>query len=447
MLALPELPHSPEIERAALGCLLLGDLIDDATLGDRMGDSLREEDFHDGRHVAAFRAVCELRKAERRVDLLSLIERLKATNQLDEAGGIPYVSSLGDEIPVGYRASEYVETLRDYAGRRRLADFGQQVAMRAVRESVPAVSQVAEATSALGRIEEATCRLGGEFEPIASTMAKVPDHLSRDWGSTLGLPFGLQYLDELTLGFCPGQAVVIAGRPGDGKSAAALHFVMQQTARGAARGAVVSLEMSADEWGHRMLAHSSKVPNDSIRANKLTKFDRERVLNAAKEMADYNAVAIDDRPGNTAADIAARARRLKVASGLDYLVVDYLQIMAGTGRSENRQIEVAENMRAMKRLARELEIPVLVLSQLNRKAEEGNRRPRLSDLRESGAIEQDADIVLMLHHPEPSNWRLTEIIVAKNRSGSVGHVECHLDGATFRFSEIDRKHEVEGGPI
>lgn len=436
MLALTDLPHSPEIERVTLACLVLADELGDPTLASRTAEMLTGDDFHDGRHRAIFAAVGEILRAEQAVNVLSVAERLRVTGRLDDAGGIVYLSSLADELPVGFRATEYVETLRNYTGRRRLVEYGQAVAQRAIREAhVPAVQQVVEATSALGRVEQETCRLGGEFASMAEVMADVPAHLARERGSVLGLPFGLPKLDERTLGFCPGQAIVIAGRPGQGKSAAVVQLVAHNLGSGK-RGGVASLEMSQTEWSHRLLAHVNNIQNDAIRSNRLSPHDRWTLENSAREMADLDLVAIDDTPGNTAADIAARARRLKVAKGLDYLVIDYLQIMADSGRSENRQVAVAENMRAMKRLARELEIPVIVLSQLNRNAEEGNRRPRLSDLRESGAIEQDADIVLMLHHPDLERWATTEIIIAKNRSGSTGIVDCQLSGPTFRFTEI-----------
>lgn len=442
MRAQPDRPHSPEFERAALGCMLLGDLIDDPALGERTAESLNESDFYDARHRAAYRAVRELAEAGRKVNLLALVEQLKATGQLDEAGGIVYVSSLSDELPVGYVAAECVEKLRDYAGRRRLVEFGEAVAQRAAREgSIAAVTQVADATAALAGIEQDTCQLGGEFVSLSEYLAKIPEHLTRERGSALGLTTGLPKLDALTLGFSPGQAIVVAARTGGGKSAFVTHFVAHQRSKSGAKGGVVSVEMSGDEFTHRLLAHLANVDHERIRANTLAGYEREKVMNLAAELAEDPFVWIDDSAVVTAADISARARRLKVAHEIDYLVVDYLQILTGGGRAETRQLEVAESMRATKRIARELGIPVLVLSQLNRQGDSETERPRLSHLRESGAIEQDADTVILIHHPDRANWRKTELILAKNRAGATDVVECDLNGATFRFREIDQHHQ------
>lgn len=450
MLGLPELPHSPEIERAALACMILGDTYDDPDMGRRAADLLTEEEFYDRRNVEILRAINALLKAGRTVNSLAVVEQLRAASLLTEAGGIVYVSSIADDLPDAYRLSEYVETLRDYSARRRLIDFARRVAKDASRGEVPAVAQVASATARLAEIEEGTCNFGGEGVWLDEALAELPAYLDRDPGSLSGLPTGIPSLDHLTMGFGPGQLIIVAGSAGSGKTAFTIQFVAHQLVRTQAKGYGVSAEMSAWEIALRVAARVTRVSHERIKRARLATDERTKVLSVVREFADNRMFKVDDT-ANSAADVVARARRAKIAHGIGYVVVDYLQLLEHQGRSENRNLEVAAASRALKRLARELEVPVIVLSQINREGQKGNERPKLYHLRDSGAIEQDADMVLFVHDPEPTTeprlkWRV-ELLLEKNRHGQRGIVECDLLAPTFEFREIDRKHEVEGGPI
>ncbi len=410
------LQHNLEAEQFVLGSILIDN---EAIL--KVIDLLRPESFHKAGHRKIYAAILELFERNEPVDLLTLAEQLKKKGQLDEVGGASYLAAIMNMVPTAANIRSHALIVRE----KEILRGVSRVAHELLEESM---SAGIDAGLLLDKAEMEIFKLSGHRtdgcfrklrDLIVDSFKDIEAAASRE-GFITGVETGLIDLDRYTLGFQPTDLVIIAARPSMGKTAlavnAATHFALKE------RKAVAffSLEMSSSQIALRMLCSEARVNSMKLRAGFLKKEDWPKLTRAAGVLAEAP-VFIDDTPGISAFDVKARARRLRKEHGLGLIVIDYLQLMRWRNDVDGRQWEISETCRALKELAKELEIPVVVLSQLNRSPEyRKDKRPQLSDLRESGAIEQDADVVLFIHKPEyDEDGDLREIIIGKQRNGPV----------------------------
>jgi replicative DNA helicase len=431
------LPHSEESERAVLAAILIDPTRHLPTTAGR----LRAEDFYLERHQRLFEAMLELQENKVEIDLRTLQARLEQKKLLQEVGGLAYVATLEVDLPDLGRVEHYVEIVKERSLRRRLIAASAEIYRNCQDGGL-------EAKHALDRAEQAILELGEEAIPRGfvalgdAIKGTVFDLEERPDQILTGIPSGYDDWDAITHGLNPGNLIIIAGRPGMGKSSFAIN-VAQHVAERQGKVGVFSLEMSVSELAMRILASESEVP---LRKRRPSDRDWERIHRAARRIAEAG-IYIDDSASPTLLEVASKARRLKLEKGLDLLVIDYLQLMQAGGRYDNRNLEIGAITRGLKALAKELAIPVVALSQLSRQPERrgSDHRPQLADLRESGAIEQDADLVAFIYRDEiynPENedsQGLAELIVAKNRNGQTGTVELAFFGETTTFRSLSRR--------
>ena len=439
------LPHSDESERAVLA----GALLDPALLPVVVG-RLAPEDFYTERHRTIYRSMVDLQAAEVEVDLRTLQASLEQQDKLESVGGVAYLAGLDLDLPDLGRLDTYVEIVKERSVRRRLIEACGEITRHCLDGGL-------EAQEALGRAEQAILGLGEEavqkgFVKLSQifheTMAELEDRPERGF---LGLPSGYADLDAMTRGFHPGNLVVIAGRPGMGKTSLALNIAEHAAIREHRPVGLFSLEMSQEELALRILSSEVDISFGPLRSGHLSQKQWTKVVQAVKTISQAP-LFIDDSANPSMLEIASKARRLRAESGLDLIVVDYLQLMQGTARYENRNLEIAAITRGLKQLAKELSIPVISLSQLSRQPERrsADHRPQLADLRESGSIEQDADVVVFiyrdeLYDDETTDKGIAELIVAKHRNGETGTVKLVFLGDTTKFCNLAR-HEDTGAP-
>jgi replicative DNA helicase len=439
------LPHSDESERAVLA----GALLDPALLPVVVG-RLAPEDFYTERHRTIYRSMVDLQAAEVEVDLRTLQASLEQQDKLESVGGVAYLAGLDLDLPDLGRLDTYVEIVKERSVRRRLIEACGEITRHCLDGGL-------EAQEALGRAEQAILGLGEEavqkgFVKLSQifheTMAELEDRPERGF---LGLPSGYADLDAMTRGFHPGNLVVIAGRPGMGKTSLALNIAEHAAIREHRPVGLFSLEMSQEELALRILSSEVDISFGPLRSGHLSQKQWTKVVQAVKTISQAP-LFIDDSANPSMLEIASKARRLRAESGLDLIVVDYLQLMQGTARYENRNLEIAAITRGLKQLAKELSIPVIALSQLSRQPERrsADHRPQLADLRESGSIEQDADVVVFiyrdeLYDDETTDKGIAELIVAKHRNGETGTVKLVFLGDTTKFCNLAR-HEDTGAP-
>jgi replicative DNA helicase len=439
------LPHSDESERAVLA----GALLDPALLPVVVG-RLAPEDFYTERHRTIYRSMVDLQAAEVEVDLRTLQASLEQQDKLESIGGVAYLAGLDLDLPDLGRLDTYVEIVKERSVRRRLIEACGEITRHCLDGGL-------EAQEALGRAEQAILGLGEEAvqkgfvklgQIFHDTLADLEDRPERGF---LGLPSGFADLDAMTRGFHPGNLVVIAGRPGMGKTSLALNIAENAAIRENRPVGLFSLEMSQEELALRILSSEVDISFGPLRSGHLSQKQWTKVVQAVKTVSQAP-LYIDDSANPSMLEIASKARRLRAESGLDLIVVDYLQLMQGTTRYENRNLEIAAITRSLKQLAKELSIPVIALSQLSRQPERrsGDHRPQLADLRESGSIEQDADVVVFiyrdeLYDDETTDKGIAELIVAKHRNGETGTVKLVFLGDTTKFCNLAR-HEDTGAP-
>ena len=419
-------PHSREAEESVLGAILLSR---DAT--NRVMEMLEVEDFYEPVHGLMFEAARRLFNESRAIDVLTLAEELRRSDSLERIGGHERLADLSQSVPNISHADRYAAIVAEHSQRRRLIAVSQRVTDLAMNLDTTTEVVVDQAERMMLEVNDDSVEEG--LQPVKDLMRSVFEGIERQGDRLPGLPTGLTDLDEKLMGLKPGTFVVVAGRPSMGKSAFA-QTLASHTAQDGGVVALFSLEMSKEEVLTRLLSMVGEVNSAHIRsgvANNQQLWDR--LLEAGGKIHDWK-LYLDDSPEPTVTEIRAKCRRLRHEEGLDLVIVDYLQLMPSTGGSssrnfDNRQQEIAEVSRSLKGLARELGIPVIGISQLNRAVElRKDKRPMLSDLRESGAIEQDADIVLFLYRAEYYNednkaaHNLAEVLIAKNRSGPTGKV-------------------------
>ncbi|MGD2115934.1 MAG: replicative DNA helicase, partial [Acidobacteriota bacterium] len=412
-------------------------------------------DFYQERHRLLYATMVSLQEEGSAIDLRTIQARLEQQDKFQAVGGLAYIAGLDLDLPDLGRVDSYVEIIKERSIRRRLITASQEILRDCLDGGV-------EAAEALGRAEQAVFGLGEEavrkgFVQLGSVLHETLEDLEERPGSTLiGVPTGFTDLDRITHGLNRGNLIIVAGRPGMGKTSFALNCCQHVALREQRPVGIFSLEMSAQELGLRILCSEAGVPFGRLRSGHLSQKQWSRIIQCTRQVGDAP-LYIDDSPNPSLLEVASKARRLKAEKGLELLVLDYLQLMQAGGRYENRNLEIAAISRGMKQLAKELELPVIALSQLSRNPERrgSDRRPHLADLRESGSIEQDADLVAFIFREEvyspddPEVEGLAELIIAKHRNGETGTVELAFLGETTTFKNLDRRHAAPpggGGP-
>lgn len=442
------LPHSEESERAVLAAVLLDPRILPTITG-----RLRPDDFYSEKHRALYQAMIDLQEERTEIDLRTLQARLEQQARLDEIGGVAYLASLDLDLPDIGRADAYVEIVKERSIRRRLIAASGEI----IRDCLDGGLAAAEA---LGKAEQAVLGLGEEairrgFVSLGEVFHETLEDLEERPGSTLiGLPTGFTDFDRMTHGLNRGNLIVVAGRPGMGKTSFALNVAQHVAIREKRSVAIFSLEMSKQELALRILCSEADVPFSRLRSGHLAQKQWSRIIQTVRGTSDAP-LFIDDSPNPTLLEVGSKARRLKAEKGLELLVLDYLQLMQAGGRYENRTLEIGAISRGLKQLAKELDIPVMALSQLSRQPERrgSDHRPQLADLRESGSIEQDADLVAFIYrdeiyHPEDEDVKgLAEVILAKHRNGETGTLELAFLGESTSFRNLARHGFDSESPV
>ncbi len=436
-------PQAVEAEVAVLGAMLL----DSAAIG-VAAELLDEHSFYRGAHRKIFRAVMELFARDEAVDLVTVTQELKRSKDLDDVGGAAYLSTVIGSVATTANVRYHAKIVLEKAILRRLINVATEVAQEAYDSGGEAGDILDRAEHMIFEIAQAKVRR--DFVPMREILKhsfEVIQELYDKKEHITGVPTGFDDLDAITSGFQKSDLVVIAGRPSMGKTAFALNVAAYAAIEKATPVAIFSLEMGKEQLVQRMLCSEARVDAHKLRTGYLA--DRHwSSLTTAAGLLSESQIYIDDTPAMTVLEMRSKARRLKAESDVGLVIVDYLQLMRGLGRQENRQQEISEISRSLKALAKELEVPVLALSQLSRAVETrgGDKRPILSDLRESGAIEQDADVVAFIYRAEqyertPENIGVAEIIVGKQRNGPTGTVRLQFSSECTRFDNLSMRPE------
>ena len=430
-------PQNLLAEQAVLGAMMLSK---DA-IGDVVG-SVEASDFYKPQHEVVFEAIMRIYSAGDPVDALTVSAALKAEGTLSRVGGGEYLHTLIAVVPSAASAGYYARLVREQSILRRLVEAGTRIAAMGYEADGSEVDDIvngaqSEIFAVTERRDSGDYRLIGDL--LESTLDQVEASSSRGAGM-LGIPSGLTDLDRLTGGLREGQMVVVAARPAIGKSTLGLDFARAAAVKGGITTAVFSLEMSNEEITKRLISAEGGIKLESLSRGPMTPNEWEQLSKTVSEVSDAP-LFLDDSPNMSIAEIRAKCRRLKQQHSLGLVVVDYLQLMSSGKRVESRQQEVSEFSRALKLLAKEIGVPVVALSQLNRNSEaRGDKKPMLSDMRESGAIEQDADIVILLHREDfydPYNRPgEADLIVAKHRNGPTDTITVVFQGAKARFVDM-----------
>ena len=446
LLALKLPPHSVEAEQSLLGALLL-----DNQAFDRVADLVSAPDFYRDDHRRIWRHIARLVEASRPADVVTVSESIEASEDKDKTGGAAYLSALAQNTPSALHIRRYAELVRERAVQRRLAQVATEIAESALASAGKDVGQLLdEAESKIFQIAESGARKDQGLLGISPILAKVferIDHLhsQENPSDVTGVPTGFADLDRKTAGLQPGDLIIVAGRPSMGKTAFALN-IAEHVALHPSVGlpvAVFSMEMSASQLAMRMLSSMARVDQHKLRTGRLNNEEWSQLTDAIGKLNEAR-IHVDETAALNALELRARARRMKREYGkLGLVVVDYLQLMSASGQGENRATEISEISRSLKALAKELEVPVVALSQLSRAVEQRNdRRPLMSDLRESGAIEQDADLILFIYREEvyaPDKEEAkgrAEVIIGKQRNGPIGMVPMAFLGPFTRFGNL-----------
>jgi replicative DNA helicase len=431
-------PHSREAEESVLGAVLLSDVAANEVM-----DKLIPQDFYVPAHQSIFEAILTLYNTNQPLDAVTVSEELRRRAALEKIGGIGYLTRLLDVVPTASNIEYYANIVEEHGLRRSLIKAGGAVTDLAFRteDEIASVMDRAE-QQILGVAEKRASQDMLEVGPLFQEVIEHIETLEANGSDITGLATGFRDLDKMLGGLQPANLVVIAARPSMGKSALTLNIATNAAVLGKVI-ALFSLEMGKEEVVQRILCSVGRVDSGKFRSGQLGAQNWDRVVAAAGRMYK-SPIFIDDSSVVTVTDIRAKCRRLQRARGLDLVVVDYLQLMSGSNR-ENRQQEIAEISRGLKNLASELRVPIIAVSQLNRSVEQReDRRPRLSDLRESGALEQDSDVVMFVYrheyyHPDDLDKKgMAEVIIAKHRAGAVGSVDMTFLPDFTRFADLGR---------
>jgi replicative DNA helicase len=429
-----------EAEQSLIGALLL-----DNQAFDRVADVVTADDFYRDDHRRIFRHVSRLIEHNRPADMVTVAESIEASEDKDKTGGAAYLASLAQSVPSALNIRRYAELVRERAVQRTLAQVATEIAETALAPHGKEVGlMLDEAESKIFQIAETGARNKQGLQEIKPVLAKVfekIDHLyHRDNPSDItGVPTGYTKIDEMTSGLHGGDLIIVAGRPSMGKTALALNFAQYIAVDNGLPVAIFSMEMSSTQLAQRMLGSIARVDQHKMRTGRLNDNEWSTLSDAMGKLHE-TPIYIDETGALTALEVRARARRLKRQySKLGLIVIDYLQLMSASTQGENRATEISEISRSLKAMAKELDVPVVALSQLNRALEQRpNKRPQMADLRESGAIEQDADVILAIYrdevyNPETPDKGTAEAIILKQRNGPIGTVKLTFLGQFTRF--------------
>nr|WP_233167437.1 replicative DNA helicase [Paenibacillus roseus] len=446
-----ETPADLQAEQAVLGAALK-----DKTAFETVSDLLQGGEFYEKNHARIYRAMSHIADSEQPIDLVSVTSRLQDTEELEQIGGVSYLASLVGGVITTQNVSSYAERVQEMFLRRQAIKTALELLKNAAQEQ-DVKGFVAMAEAAVGKLSDQTVPVK-EFASIKSVLMQVWEESEQRYNvretnrGVTGIESGYPDLDRMTAGFQKNDLIIVAARPSVGKTAFALNIAQNVAVRAKEIVAIFSLEMSAAQLVQRMICAEAQIDASRMRTGFFEGDDWERMANAVGILSESN-IHIDDTPGITVNEIRAKCRRLKKEAGLGMILIDYLQLIQGSGRrGANRQEEVSQISRTLKQIARELEVPVIALSQLSRGVEQRqDKRPMMSDLRESGAIEQDADIVSFLYRDdyydkESDKKNIIEIIIAKQRNGPVGTVELVFLKQFNKFVSLERTYSTSPEP-
>ncbi|MCE5221904.1 MAG: replicative DNA helicase [Clostridium sp.] len=435
------LPQSVEAEQSVIGSMII-----DKYAISKVLESLEEEDFYRDGHKVIYKTILEMFRNDIAVDLLTLLEYLKSTDALESAGGVTYITELSSSVPTTANLSAYIKIVSDKSTLRKLIKASTTI----IEESYTNQSQVEDVVDFAEKkiFNIAEKRTTKDFEPLSDVLERGFEQIEKlfnNKGEITGVGSGFTDLDAKTSGFQSGDMILIAARPSMGKTTFALNIAEHAALREHKSVVIFSLEMSKEQLAYKLLCSEANVDMLKLRTGTLEDKDWENIAMAAGPLSKAK-IYIDDTAGVTVMEMRSKCRRLKIEYGIDLIIIDYLQLMSGGAGSDNRQQEVSEISRSIKALAKEMECPVIALSQLSRAPEQrADHRPMLSDLRESGSIEQDADIVMFLYRDEYYNKEtedknIGECIIAKQRNGPVGTAKLAWLGQFSKFGNLDVIH-------
>lgn len=433
-------PHSIEAEQSVLGGLLL-----DNSAWDRLGGFLKEDDFYRFDHRLIFQHIVRLVVASKPADVITVFDSLQASGKADEAGGLEYLNSLARNTPSAANIRHYAQLVRDRSILRQLITVSDEISSNAFQTRGKDVKQILdEAETRIFAIAEESSRETQGFQSINHLLSGVAERIEELYNSEsdsdiTGIPTGFIDLDKMTSGLQPGDLVIVAGRPSMGKTAFSVNIGEHVAIEQQLPVCIFSMEMSGAQLASRMLGSVGRLDQHRLRTGRLQDSDWDKLTFAMGKMNDAP-LFVDETPALNSIELRARARRLAKQCGqLGLIIIDYLQLMSPSNAGENRATEISEISRGLKALAKELNCPVIALSQLNRSVEQRpNKRPVMSDLRESGAIEQDADLILFIYrdevyNPDTADKGIAEIIVGKQRNGPIGSVRLTFLGQYTKF--------------
>ncbi|KGM57311.1 DNA helicase [Lysobacter arseniciresistens ZS79] len=434
-------PQSVEAEQAVLGGLMLA-----PEAYDTVADSLAERDFYRRDHQLIFRAIRELAEKNKPFDAVTLGEWFESIGEAEQVAGGAYLIELASTTPSAANIKAYAEIVRDKAILRQLIEVGTSIVNDGFQPDGRESSEIlSSAEQQVFAIAEAGAKGRSDFTAINTALSEAFDVLQTRYasgGSVTGLPTGYTEFDEMTAGLQPTDLLILAARPAMGKTTLALNIAEYAAIKSKKAVAVFSMEMSASQLALRLISSNGRVNAQRLRSGQLEDEDWSRVTSAIRMLKEAK-IFIDDTPGLSPDALRAKARRLKREHDLGLVVIDYLQLMAVPGNSENRATEISEISRSLKHLAKELNVPVIALSQLNRSLEQrADKRPVMADLRESGAIEQDADVIVFIYRDDYYNKEnspdkgLAEVIIGKQRNGPTGSIKLKFFGEYTRFDNL-----------
>jgi replicative DNA helicase len=437
-----------EAEQSVLGGLML-----DSAAWDQVADRVLAEDFYRNDHRLIFEAVAGLIERNQPCDAVTLSGHLESQGVLDQVGGLAYLGALARDTPTAANIRAYADIVRERSVLRQLITAGNDIVSNALEPEGREAREIVDAAErVVFEIAERGSRGKVGFQPLKAILPGVVEKIDEMYhsdGKLTGISTGFKMLDDMTSGLNAGDLIIIAGRPSMGKTTLAVN-IAENAALGAGKSAAIfSMEMSSESLTLRMISSLGRINQGHLRSGRLSEEDWPRIDSAMTQLGAAK-IYVDETPALTPTEVRARARRLKRERGLDLIVVDYLQLMQVPGTKENRATEISEISRSLKALAKELKVPVIALSQLNRGVEQReNKKPVMSDLRESGAIEQDADVILLIYREEfydnnTTRKGIADIIIAKQRNGPTGEVQMTFLGQYTKFENYAPESYGEG---
>lgn len=440
-------PQSIEAEQAVLGAIFLK-----PTLLPEINEILASVDFYRPEHGVLYGHLQKMSTAGEAIDLVTVTESMRSRDLLDKVGGLGFLTAINQSVPTAANSRHYVDIVLEKSRRRQIIDAGTAIVNAAYDESIEIEDVLDQSENTILAVTNKDWGKQGSSmtDILLNTFSRI-DALCKNKGGITGIPTGFVDFDRLTAGLHPSDFIIIAARPSMGKTAFALNIAAHVALHQDKHVALFSLEMSDEQITERILCAEGAVDSQKLRVGELNKDDWDRMLCTAEMLGGEN-LQVDDTPEITAAALRQKARKIKSQHGLDLIIIDYLQLMEGSkGKTENRQQEIAEISRSLKALARELNVPVIALSQLSRAVEtRQDKRPMLSDLRESGSLEQDADIVAFLYrddyyNPDSQNKNITDLIIAKHRNGPIDTIRLFFHKQFTKFSNLtdSKRQEVK----